>query len=303
MSGVPELDRVYAAFEQTARLVGAPYSRETVLPVLTAFGDALADAGIVFAVLSGEDNAGELDYTVTVPPGIDDPYAVARAAGLVAATDHPVGTLLCDLRERLSVSEFLVDAGVAGGFKKIYAHFPRALQPVAKLADIPAMPPAVAGNTDFFARHGLDDVAMVAIDYGRRTTNLYFHRPPEPLDRQTVRSMTRECGLAAPSEPALAFAERAFRVNVTLGWDAPQPVRIALARFPGRTLDPAVLCDPVEPRFARFLRHTPHTYAGGLINLLGLKWTPAGEVVEFASYYQLSPMQRAMWKATHAEEV
>ncbi len=303
MSGVAELDAVYSAFEETARLVGAPCSRARVLPILTAYGDALPEAGIVFAVLSGEQNAGELDYTITVPPGIDDPHAVARSHGFVAETDHPVGTLLADLRKRLPISEHLVDAGVVGGFKKIYAHFPQHRQEVPKLADIPSMPPAVAGNADFFARHGLHDVAMIAIDYGRRTMNLYFHRPPEPLDQKTVLSMTREPGLAEPSERALEFAERAFRVNVTLSWDSAEIVRIALARFPGRDLDPSVLSARIEPRFERFLRDTPHRYAGGLITLLGLKWTRDEEVLEFAAYHQLSPMQRRMWMAMHGEEV
>jgi hypothetical protein len=303
MSEVAELEKVYSAFEATARLVGAACSRDKVVPILTAYGDALTEAGIVFAVLSGEHNAGELDYTVTVPPGIDDPYAVARSNGFVAETDHPVGALLADLRRELSISEYLVDAGVVGGFKKIYAHFPQSLQKVSRLADIPSMPRAVAENAGLFARHGLADVAMIAIDYGRETVNLYFHRPPAPLAPETILSMVRESGLPEPSERALEFAQKAFRVNVTLGWDSSKIVRIALARFPGRSLDPSALSARIEPKFERFLRNTPHTYAGELINLLGLKWTHDGEIFEFASYHQLSPMQRKMWTAIHKEEV
>jgi hypothetical protein len=174
---------------------------------------------------------------------------------------------------------------------------------VSNLADIPSMPRAVAENTGFFARHGLDDVAMIAIDYGRKTMNLYFHRPPEPLKQETILSMIRESGWPEPSEQALEFAQKAFRVNVTLSWDSPKIVRIALAQFPGRSLDPSALSARVEPKFEQFLRSTPHTYAGELINLLGLKWSGDGEVFEFASYYQLSPMQRKMWMAIHKEQV
>lgn len=303
MSEPAELEKVYSAFEETARLVGAACSRGKVLPILDAYGEALTESGIVFAVLSGARNAGELDYTITVPPGIDDPYAVALSNGFVAQTDHPVGSLLADLQERLSLSEYLVDCGVVGGFKKIYAHFPQNMQQVSNLAGIPSMPPAVAENTGFFARHGLDQVAMIAIDYGRHTMNLYFHRPAEPLAEETIRSMIRESGWPAPSAQALTFAQQAFRVNVTLGWDSPKIVRIALARFPGRALDPSALSARIEPKFERFLRSTPHTYAGELINLLGLKWSSDGEIFEFASYYQLSPMQRKMWMAIHKEQV
>jgi hypothetical protein len=303
MSEVAELEDVYSAIEEAARLVDAPCSRDRVLPVLAAYGYPLTDAGIGFAVLSGERNAGELDYTMTVSPEIDDPYAVALSNGFVAKTDHPVGVLLTDLHERLSGSDYIVDAGVVGGFKKILSHFPQNPQKVSTLADIPSMPRAVAENDGFFARHGLDNVAMIAIDYGRETMNLYFQRPPEPLDRKTILSMTRESGLAEPSERALEFAQKAFRVNVTVGWDAPKIVRIALAQFPGRSLDPSVLSDRIEPKFERFVRSTPYTYAGERINLLGLKWSRSGEDFEFVSYYQLSPVQRKMWMAMHKEPV
>lgn len=303
MSDVANLEDVYSAFEATARLVDVPCSRDRVVPLLTAYGEGLAESGIVFAVLSGERNAGELDYTVTVPPGIDDPYALALSKGFVAKTDHPVGSLLSELREQLPLSEYLVDCGVVGGFKKIYAHFPQNMQKAAALADIPSMPGAVAENAGFFDRHGLDDVAMIAIDYGRRTMNLYFHRPPVPFERETIRSMVRESGWPEPSAQALEFAQRAFRVNITVSWDTSQIVRIALAQFPGRSLDPSSLSADIDPKFKRFLRDTPHTYAGDPINLLGLKWSHDGEIFEFASYYQLSPMQRKMWMAIHNEEV
>jgi hypothetical protein len=294
MSGAADLERVYSAIEEAAGLVDAACSRDTVLPILTAYGDALADAGIGFGVLSGERSAGELDYTMTVSPSIDDPYAVALSNGLVAGTDHPVGELLSELGKRLSISDHLIDCGVVGGFKKTLAHFPQNMQKVSELADIPSMPRAVAENAGFFARHDLDKVAMIAIDYGRKTMNLYFQRPPVPLDQKTILSMLGECGLPSPSPRALEFAQKAFRVNVTLSWDSSDIARIALAQFPARDLDSSVLSDRIEPRFERLMRSTPYTYAGERINLLGLKWSGSGEAIEFVSYYQLSPAQQKM---------
>lgn len=303
MSGITEPEDVYSAIEETARLVGVACSRDKVLPILTAYGDALTEAGIAFAVLSGERYAGELDYTMTVPPGIDDPYAVALSNGFVARTDRPVGALLSDLQGRLSISDYAVDCGVVHGFRKVLAHFPQNLQEVAKLAEIPSMPRAVAENASFFARHGLNDVAMIALDYGRDTVNLYFQRPPDPLEQTTILSMIRESGLPEPSERALEFAQKAFRVNVTLSWDSSEIVRIALAQFPGRNLDPSVLSPRIEPMFKQFMNGAPYTYAGERINLLGLKWSHSGEAFEFVSYYQLSPLQRKMWMAMRNEPV
>jgi hypothetical protein len=303
MSEVAELERVYSAIEEAARLVGAACSRDKVVPILTAYGPALAEAGIALGVLSGERYAGELDYTMTVSPTIDDPYAVALSNGFVTETDHPVGTLLSDLQERLSISDHIIDCGVVGGFKKTLTHFPQNPQKVSELVDIPSMPRAVAENADLFARHDLDNVAMIAIDYGRKTMNLYFQRPPEPLEQKTILSMVRECGLPLPSRRALEFAQKAFRVNVTLNWDSSDVVRIALAQFPGRSLDPSVLADRVDPKFEQFMRKAPCAYAGERINLLGLKWSASGEAIEFVSYYQLSPSQQKMWMAIHKEPV
>jgi len=294
MSGAAELERVYSAIEEAAALVDVPCSRDKVLPVLTAYGEALAEAGIGFGVLSGERSAGELDYTMTVSPSVNDPYGVALANGLVAETDHPVGALLSDLRERLSINDHLIDCGVVGGFKKTLAHFPQNMQKVSDLADIPSMPHAVAANASFFARYDLDKVAMIAIDYGRRTMNLYFQRPSEPLEQKTLQTMLGDCGLPAPSRRALEFAQRAFRVNITLSWDTSRIPRIALAQFPARGLDPSALSDRVEPRVERLMGEAPYTYAGDRINLLGLKWSGSGEAVEFVSYYQLSPIQQRM---------
>ncbi|GAA4733293.1 aromatic prenyltransferase [Phytohabitans rumicis] len=301
MSGAAELERVYSAIEEAAGLADVACARGRVMPILTAYEDALAGAGIGFGLLSGERSAGELDYTMTVSPSVDDPYAVALSNGLVAKTDHPVGALLSDLRKRLSISDHLIDCGVVGGFKKTLAHFPRNMQKVSELADIPSMPSAVGENASFFDRHGLDKVAMIAIDYGRKTMNLYFQRPPKPLERETVLSMVGECGLPSPSQQALEFAQKAFRVNVTLSWDSPEIARIALAQFPARSLDPSVLSDHLEPGFERLRIGAPRTYPGEHINLLGLKWSASGEAVEFVSYYQLSPAQQMMM-AAHGEE-
>jgi hypothetical protein len=296
MSLSPDLERVYQAIEEAAGLVGVACSRERVVPVLTAYEGALADAGIGFGVLSGPSGAGELDYTMTVSPRFDNPYATALTNGLVAETSHPVGTLLSELRQRLPINDQLIDCGVTGGFKKTLAHFPQTPQKVSELAGLPSMPPALTQNAGFFARHDLDRVVMVAIDYGRKTTNLYFQRAGEPLEEKAVRSMLDEAGLPSPSRKAVEFARNAFRVNVTLGWDSPRIGRIALARFPGRGLDPSALADHVEPEIERLMGDAPYVYPGDRLNLLGLKWSSSGEAVEFVSYYQLSPVQQQMMR-------
>lgn len=305
MSGVTGAEDVYAAIEESARLVGAPCSRDEVLPILTAYfpGEALAEAGVALTVQTGERHAGELDYTINVPAEIGDPYALALSKGFVAETDHPVGNLLAEVQERCPLSEHLIDCGVAGGFKKIYAHFPHDLQPVSKLAELPSMPPAVAGNLDFFARHGLNDVAMMAFDYRRKSINLYFTRlSDETREPKNILSMLRETGLEEPKEQMLEFAQQAFRVNVTLSWDSPKVVRFCFAPPPARRLDSSALPVHIEPGIEKFAKNAPYTYPGERVNLFGVKWTPDGECLDVAAYYQLSPLHRRVLTAIHKEE-
>ncbi len=299
------IENVSSAIEESARLVGAAYSRDRVRPILTAYGDALAEAGIIFSVTTG---TRELEYTITVPPGGDDPYALALSNGFVAETDHPVGALLSDIQGRCSISEYLIDCGVIGGFKKIYSLFPPDdMQELSKLADIPSMPRGLAENAGFFARHGLHDVAMTSIDYQRRTVNLYFSNlSAECVEQKTILSMLREIGLPEPNKQMLEFVKKSLRIYVTLGWDSSKIERISFAPPPSRRLitsDLSTLPARIGPEIEQFVRSAPHTYAGERILILAVKWSPDGEYLDFGSYYQLSPTMRKIWMAIHKEQV
>jgi Aromatic prenyltransferase Orf2 len=304
MSGTAEMKDVYSAIEESARLVGAACSRDKVWPILTAYGDALRESGIVFSVQTGERYAGELEYTMQVPPGIDDPYAHALSNGFVAETDHPVGALLSDIQERISIDIYGVDCGVVGGFKKIYALFPRDLQGVPKLADISSMPRALAENAGFFARHGLDDAALIGIDYQRRTMNVYFQLPAEGgLEPKNILSMLREIGLPEPDGRMLEFACKSYRIYATLSWDSSKIQRISFAPPPRRSLDLSALPARLEPEIEQFMKGAPYTYAGERICTSVVKWSPDGECLDLGAYYQISPLQLKTLMGTHKEQV
>lgn len=304
MSGTTVAEEVYSTIEESARLVGAPCSRDRVWPVLTAFGDALPQAGLVLSVSTGEHPPGELDYTITVPSGAGDPYAVALSSGLVTETGHPVATLLSDIGARVAVSEHLIDCGVVGGFSKIYAHFPYDMLGVRELADIPSMPRAVAENAGLFARHHLNDVAMIGIDYTRRTVNLYFARLPDEFrEARNLLSLHREIGLPEQSGKMLEFAQNSFRAYVTLGWDSPRIERICFARPPARNWDPSALPVRIDPDIEKFVRGSRRTYAGEPLVIAAVKWTPEGEYLNLGPYCRLSPLMRNLLQELVGEEV
>ena len=304
MSQTTEVEDVYSAIEESAQRVGAPCSREKIVPILTAYGDALADAGIVLSVSTGEHPPAELDYTITVPTQGPDPYATAVEHGFVARTDHPAATLLSDIREQVPVSEYFIDGGVVAGFSKIYAHFPFDPLTVERLAALPSMPRAVAENADLFARHHLHQAAMIGIDYRRRTVNLYFAGlPAEFGEAENILSLQRELGLPRPDGELLEFARKSFRVYVTLSWDSAQVKRICYAPAPVRDWDPTALPVRIEPEIEKFVRGARRTYGGDPIVIAACKWTADGAYLNLGPYTRVSPLMRTLLRNLTGQEV
>lgn len=287
MPGAITREGLYSAIELSAQLVGAAFSRDKVWPILTAYGNLLMDGVIVFSAQTGERHAGELEYTIQVSAGTGNPYSHALSNGFVAETDHPVGTLLSDIQARLSVSEYAIDCGVAGGFKKVYAR-PRDLQEMPKLADIPSMPRALADNAGFFVRYGLVDAALIGIDYQRNTMNVYFQLPAAAagrLEPKTVLSMLHEMGWPEPDGRMLEYACKAYRIYTTLSWDSAKIQRISFAPLPCRGLDLSALPARLEPGIEQFMKGAPQTYAGARLGNAAVKWSATEELLDLGSYY------------------
>ncbi|AKH84817.1 hypothetical protein AA958_24325 [Streptomyces sp. CNQ-509] len=299
MSGAADVERVYSAMEEAARLLDITVSREKVRPALEAYHEVLADAVVVFSMASGR-YATELDFSISVPAEAGDPYRVALAKGLTPRTDHPVGRLLADTQEHCPVSMFAFDGEITGGFKKTYAFFPtNDLQSASKLAEIPSMPDSVKENADLFARYGLDKVQMTSIDYKKKAVNLYFSEmSPDILGPDTVRSMLRDMGLKETGETGLTFARRSFSVYPTLNWETGRIERLCFAvisRDP--TLAPAERAEDLA-KFSKYANNAPYAYAGEARTLVyGLTLTPREEYYKLGSYYQISDIQRKLLKA------
>jgi hypothetical protein len=305
MSRGTEPEALYSAIEESARLAGAACSRDKVWPILAAYGDLLTDGRIIFSAQTGERYAGELEYTIEVSPGIDDPYAHALSNGFVAKTDHPVGALLPDVQERCSIDSYGIDCGVAGGFKKVYAQL-RDLAGVPQLVAIPSMPRALAENAGFFARHGLDGAGLIGIDYQRKTMNVYFQLPAAVAGRvepKTILSMLREIGLPEPGKRMLEFACKSYRIYATLSWDSSKIQRISFAPMPRPSFDLSALPARLAPEIEQFMRSAPHTYAGERIGAAAVKWSPEEECLDLGSYFQISPVQLKALKGIRKEQM
>jgi hypothetical protein len=277
MSATPEVEELCSAIDESARRLGVAFSGDTVRPIVTAYRSAFEHEATVvaFRVATSMRHAGELDCRFLTHPKERDPYAVALAHDLTPATDHPVGTLLAEIQERCPVDTYGIDFGVVGGFKKIYGFFtPDTLQKVSTFAEMPSMPPSLAGNTDFFTRHGMTEcVNVIGIDYGHKTVNVYLGAPAECYRPATIRSILRELGMAEPSEQMLKLGEKSFGLYVTLNWGSPDIERICYAVT---TTDLSALPIPVEPEIAQFTQSVPYGSAKRKF-VYGIALTPEGE--------------------------
>ncbi|MEU1751907.1 aromatic prenyltransferase [Micromonospora matsumotoense] len=279
---------LYSAIEESARLLEVPCAREQVRPILNAYEDSLPNAVIAFRVATGARYRGDLDWRFTVGKDID-PYAVALSNGLTEKTDHPVSTLLGDIRQACPIASYGIDFGVVGGFKKIYVFFPPdGMQSLSTLAALPSMPRSLADNVEFFARRGLDDrVNTFGIDYRHRTVNVYFGGlPAECLAPEGILSMTRELGLPDPGEQMLRLGRQAFGIYASLGWESSRIERFCFAVMAS---DSASLPVRLEPKIEQFLRGLPNNAADSrFVYYAGVSST-GEENYKVQSYYHWQP--------------
>lgn len=287
MTGTGGLEGLYSDIDKAAGLLGVACSRGTVWPILTAYADAFTpEPQVAFRAAT---NVAALDCRIALREDVD-PYALAVSNGLTPVTDHPVGALLADIKERFPVDYHGIDFGVVEGFTKTWTFFPLSdLQKVSRLADVPSMPDGLAESTGFYARHGLDDkVSLVGIDYPSKTMNVYFlGAPAESREPEAVRSMLRELGLPDPSEKMLTVAQQATGFYTTLSWSSSKVGRVTFAVI---VTDLAALPARMEvgPEIEKLARDAPYTYApADRKGIYAVTSTGHGEYYKLQAWYQL----------------
>ncbi|WP_328499769.1 aromatic prenyltransferase [Streptomyces sp. NBC_00457] len=288
MSESAELADLYSVIEESARLANVTCSSDKVWPIMTAYGDMLAQSVIAFRVATGARNAGDFECRFTMLPKELDPYAVALSNGLIAETGHPVGSLLGEIHRNFPIGSCGIDFGVVGGFKKTWSFFPTGgVQSLSELAGLPSMPRSLSENLDFFTRHGLADiVTLIGIDYSHRSVNLYFGRiPAECFEPDGMRSILREIGMPDPSERMLQLGGQGFGIYTTLSWDSPKIERITYAAM---TTDPMTLPVQIEPEIKQFVEKAPYSTADRQF-VYAITASPNGEYHKLQSYYQWQP--------------
>lgn len=275
---------VYLAIEQACDVVGVPYARHRVEPVLSAFGTGVSEESVVVLAMAGGDQGGDLDYNFTIPTESFDPYRRAVDEGLIEATNHPVSTLLADIADRCRVSLFGVECGVVEGFKKTYVFFPLdELGDLDVLATIPSMPPSVAEHAETYSRLGLSKrISIIGIDYRRHTMNIYFMAGS--LDQAATDAVLVDANLPQPEDPELAaFITGSFSLYPTFSWGSPDISRLC---FSSVSPDPHAYPTRLFPEMAAFAAQAPHEYEGPTVLVYGPTITAKGVYHKLGAYFR-----------------
>lgn len=298
MAGTTELDDLYSVIEDAARLVDVACSREKVWPVLTAYQDVIPRSAIAFRVETSARRGDDFSCRFTMIPKDVDPYARALSGGLTPQTDHPVASLSADIAAACPIDNYGVDFGVIGGFTKSFQFFPPDdMQRVSTLAGIAAVPPALAENSAFFARHGVaDQVALTGMDYEHKTFNVYFKTPDGYLrEPGNVAAILGDIGMPEPSEHLLTLAGAAGGFYVTLNWKSSAVQRIC---FSAMTMDPAAVTgNRLEARIGKLAKNAPSADPGADRSFICYAASsPAGEYFKLLSFYRFAPDVARLWR-------
>lgn len=248
---MPDLESVYSATADTARLLGVPCDRDKLWPILRAYESGFTSAAVALRTTTRARRSGELSVRYIGPASDADPYRLALDRKFTAEPEHSVGRLYAEIQDRGAVMFRGVDVGVASGFEKIWSiYVDESAKTVEAMSRTPAMPPGVGRNLDYFTRHSLSTLTGIAVDFRSRSVNLYFPFTGA-RDAEKISTMIGDLGFRVPGNEELELCCRAFSVYFTLTWDAPEIERIC---FPVRTPDPDLVPTHLDPLIARFVR-------------------------------------------------
>lgn len=208
--------RFLADLRTTAEALGTPYSESVTHEVLDAYAPAFREGAVLWRT-TDRPGAG-LDYRFYARRPMDT-VTIARRAGFLAEDDPLAGLVRTWSGLYGGAPEQSCDFDAALGLTKTWVYL-AGTRPVDDVLDAPGAPAVLRELRPVFHGLGLDHVRHVAVDYRRRSVNLYF-RARGPVDPEQCRRFTALAGAEPPGERLFgemaAFLSRgAYTFSVTL---------------------------------------------------------------------------------------
>jgi 4-hydroxyphenylpyruvate 3-dimethylallyltransferase len=179
----------------TSAAIGAPFSESTTRKVLDTFADQFSDGGIVLR--TSNQPTAKLDYRFFMRRKTDI-MGLAEREGFIER-----GDALSDLVASWSTlyggsPEASCDFGASSGLAKVWLFF-GAIRPVDEILAAPGLPESIRRHGPVFHSLGLTNVQHVAVDYHRRSVNIYFSFFGETT-RDRVAALAKLAQAAPPDE-------------------------------------------------------------------------------------------------------
>ncbi len=248
---------VFDDLKQAAKIMDAPFNAASLAKTLNVFAQFYTPysetSAVAYRVSTNKKDVSMRYIDFTVP---HNPFEMALAGGLTARDGHPVEDVLDQLEPQVKLLGYGCDLVVTEGFEKVWPFFH--MLPIEALAKLGAMPDSVRQSMDYFAKHKMEQVSLLAVDYYHRTVNVYFmmrgpdgFKPGGMYTREQWAEMFTDLGFDRPSEAELDICMQAFTVYPTFSWDSPEIKRLCVC-MPGTKLSEfPYQMHPVTERFVK----------------------------------------------------
>lgn len=180
---------------KAAAAIGAPFSESVTRKVIETFPEQFADGGVILRT-SNKPTAG-LDYRFFMNKKTDC-MSLAVGAGFITK-DDPMSQLIYDWSKLYDgAPEASCDFEASKGLAKVWLFF-GAIRPISEILAAPGVPKGISSHLPTFQSLGLEEVQHVAVDYQKRSINIYFSFYGETT-RERAAALAKLAGSGPPDD-------------------------------------------------------------------------------------------------------
>ncbi|MGE5342360.1 MAG: aromatic prenyltransferase [Candidatus Omnitrophota bacterium] len=217
---------------RAAEIADAPYDREIIQRFLTTYADFFSRSPVTFATNTQPKERRNLSVRYVDLQVPHDPFQLALEKGFLSMDDHPIYELMADIRSRFRISGYGAHLDAGRGLDKIGTFV--VPTPVENALTIPSLPRSIKDYAHFFARHRLEMIDLLTMDFQHKQVNLYFTVKPRQLTDHDVADILNELDFEIPTWEICEYCSHATAIYFTFQWNSIRVSRVCFA-IPAQT--------------------------------------------------------------------
>lgn len=226
-----DIDDFVSAIRIASQKVGAEYDEVCMRKTLEVFKVPFEGGGTAYRTTTKQKRKINFRYYSWEVEHY--PFDMAMENGLIENDGHPILRVIPYIVEHYPLmgdsSGFGIDAGAAYGLEKIWTFVEESV-PLSELIAMPALPPSVKKNMEYFEKHKLDTVKVIGTDFRAKSMNLYFMAyETGGLPTEKVAALIGDLGFEVPNEEVLRHCSLALPIYFTFNWHSPNIQRVCFA--------------------------------------------------------------------------